>query len=143
MDSEAPISILIIDAEPGILRTLASYLKMRGFPSHAVESTEDALSWLSSNTAHILLWDMDADGTRIPLVMEALRAKGGFPQVIAMSADPVVDRVADAFLAGAGDFLFKPFESLDEVGRAVARAVERLLRWKQLLAYALSEEGLR
>jgi two-component system response regulator HydG len=46
-------------------------------------------------------------------------------EVIMMTAYPSVETAVEAVKAGAFDFLIKPFEDIDELGIAVAKAAAR------------------
>jgi DNA-binding NtrC family response regulator len=133
--------VLIADREPAILRTLATFLKLRGFECFTVQSAAEAYLWLSENSAHILLVDVDAEGMDCTKLLDLLRKKGDFSQVIAMSARATVDSTISAFNCGVSDFITKPFQNLAEVETAAVQAAERLNRWRNVLLKALSEEG--
>lgn len=139
-DKEATL-ILIIDKEPAILRLLGHFLKTKGYHGVSVSSLAEATSWVENNTAHIVLADLDTDGAGGLHLLEMLRLRGGMSQIVAMSANPTVDKIIQAYHLGAGDYLAKPFNNMNDVGTAIAQATERLSRWRSILAQTLEEEG--
>lgn len=143
MTDKETTAILLIDKEPAILRLLVHFLKARGYNGVAASSLAEASQWLENNTAHIVLADLDTDGAGGLHMLEMLKIRGGMSQIVAMSANPTVDKIIQAYQLGASDYLAKPFSNMDAVGLALSQATERLSRWRSILAETLAEEGIR
>jgi two-component system nitrogen regulation response regulator NtrX len=107
-------SILIIDDEPGIRRTLASILEEERYRVYAAEDAILGLDILSREKVNLVFLDV-----LLPKLggLEALeRIRTGWPglEVVVMSGHANVDMAVRAVKLGAFDFLEKPL-SLDKV----------------------------
>jgi DNA-binding NtrC family response regulator len=133
--------VLIVDDEAPILRTLGTYLRLRGYKTSTFENPHEALSWAAENTAHIVLTDIVMEGIDGLEFVRRLREQGCLAQIVVITAFSTLDRAVDAYRLGVSDYLIKPFDSLDEVGEVVDEASKRLARWRQVMAQALAEEA--
>jgi two-component system nitrogen regulation response regulator NtrX len=107
-------SILIIDDEPGIRRTLASILEDEDYLVYSAEDAVLGLEILGEKSVNLVFLDV-----LLPKLggMEALeRIRGEWPQaeVVMISGHANVDMAVRAVKLGAFDFLEKPL-SLDKV----------------------------
>ncbi|MDR3341892.1 MAG: sigma-54 dependent transcriptional regulator [Treponema sp.] len=107
-------SILIIDDEPGIRKTLAAILEDEGYLARTAEDAVLGLEMLSQESVSLVFLDV-----LLPKMggMEALeRIRSGWPQleVVVISGHANVDMAVRAVKRGAFDFLEKPL-SLDKV----------------------------
>ncbi len=136
-----PLTVLIVDDEPSILRTLSLCLRRAGFACETIDDSRAALERLRQDPAvHILLTDVVMPGVDGLEMIRILRQEGAFTQVIAMTAYSSVDRVLEAYRLGASDFLPKPFPSLDQVVEVVRAAEARYHRWRSALTRTLRTE---
>lgn len=127
------MKILILDDEAPILRTLESFLRLRGYAPQTETNPVAALEHLAREPFHLVLTDLvmpEMDGLEF---VRRVRAADPMIQVIVMTAYSSMDRTIEAFQLGASDYLLKPFESLDEVGRMVDYARSRVERWREAL----------
>ncbi len=119
-------SVLLVDDEEGILKTLGRALKEEG---HEVVTTPRALEGerlLSERSFDVLVVDNPMpDKTGLQLIRELVEVapEGERPQVILMTAHATVDNAIEAMKLGAYDYLQKPFE-VEELLVAVRRALE-------------------
>ena len=119
-------SVLLVDDEEGILKTLARALEEEG---HEVVTTPKALEGerlVSERPFDVLVVDNRMpDKTGLELIRDFFEAtpEGERPQVILMTAHATVDNAIEAMKLGAYDYLQKPFE-VDELLVAVRRAIE-------------------
>lgn len=142
MTPTEPTTILIVDKEPAIQRLLGSFLKSRGFSTSSASSWTEADEWIEKNTAHIILSDTETDGGEGVRLIGMLRNKAGMSQIVAMSANPSVDKIVEAYHLGASDYLIKPFTNMNDVANSVNLANDRLARWRLILSNTLAGEGL-
>ncbi len=141
MTENGNYKILIVDDEQAILRTLSTYLDLQGYDCVTFDDPLEALEWLNSNTAHIIITDLvmgKIDGLEL---IERLQKLGTMSQLIVMTAYSSMERAILAYRMGVNDYLLKPFNSLDEVGEVVGQASKRLGRWKKVFERALDEEN--
>jgi two-component system KDP operon response regulator KdpE len=99
--------VLVVDDEPGVLTFIEIDLKLRGFNVITAVSGEKALELVTSKKPDILLLDMIMPGSDGCETLNKLRTFSNLP-VIAFSASP--GNQDPAMLAGANDFMHKPFD---------------------------------
>lgn len=87
---------------------------------HAVESGEDALEWLASRRADVVLLDIMMPGLNGYETCRTIRATPEIcdVKVILVSARAMAQERATGFEVGADDYLTKPFDA-DELIRRV------------------------
>ena len=113
-----PKKILVIDDEKSILVSLAGILSEEGFTPVCVDSAEEGLQRLKSETIDLVLldiWMPGMDG------IEALKQiKDGYPelQVIMISGHGTIETAVQATKIGAFDFIEKPL-SYDKILLAI------------------------
>jgi len=115
--------VLVVDDQPKVLKFIEIDLKLRGFEVFCAGSGEQALDLVKSEDPDIVLLDMVMPGKDGFEVLQELRAFSKIP-VIAFSASP--GNQDPALLAGANDFMHKPFNPED-----MARNINALLRGKE------------
>jgi len=112
--------VLVVDDHPKVLRFIEIDLKLRGFEVVCTTSGQQALDLVKSAKPDIMLLDIimpEVDGFE---VLQKLRAFTDLP-VIAFSASP--GNYDNAMRLGANDFMPKPFNADEMVGR-----INKLLR---------------
>ncbi|RZA15868.1 MAG: response regulator [Proteobacteria bacterium] len=118
MTTQKPM-ILVVDDE-AMARTMASkLLEKAGFLTHAVETGEECLRFVSVQKPDAILLDMLMPGMSGMEVLERLRASPhskAIP-VLAVTAKGQADFVKQAVALGVDDFIVKPFHSLDLIAR--------------------------
>lgn len=114
--------IAVLDDEPRIANIIASYLKPLGFAVDSFSNVEAFLHAVARYDAVVVdihLGESD-DGRE---VIHRLRGNGYHRPIVATSGDRTRETVAGCILAGATDFLAKPFEGklvMEKMRRHVA-----------------------
>ena len=130
--------ILIVDDDHESLELLRRLLSSKDYDVSVESNPVDAVERMKKERFAVVLTDIvmpEMTGLEVlKSVMEANRAT----QVILMTGFSTMDKVIDAYSLGASDYLFKPFEDLDEVVEAVGNAVYRYRRWFRAIKKALS-----
>jgi two-component system, OmpR family, KDP operon response regulator KdpE len=106
-------SILVVDDEPAILRTLDVNLRARGYEVHVAKTGSEALSRAARNHPDAIILDLglpDMDGVD---VIDDLRAWTNAP-IIVLSARTAEAQKVSALDRGANDYVSKPF-GMDEL----------------------------
>jgi len=106
--------VLIVDDEPKVLRFIEIYLKLNGFESIKATSGEEAIELVRSREPHIILLDIVMPGMGGLEMLRQLRAFSPIP-VVAFSAS--ADNHDNAIRLGADDFMTKPFNPDEMIGK--------------------------
>jgi DNA-binding NtrC family response regulator len=133
-------SVLLVDDEEGILKTLGRALKEEGHDVTATASASEAQRLLSERPFDVFVVDHRMPGrTGLQMIRDLAAAvpEGERPQVLMMTAHATVENAIEAMKLGAYDYLQKPFE-VDELLVAVRRALEHQSLSRQN-RYLLSE----
>ncbi|MGH2498557.1 MAG: response regulator transcription factor [Candidatus Limnocylindria bacterium] len=116
--------ILVVDDEPRVRSALRRALILGGYEVAVAGSGEEALRYLSSQTAEAVVLDVLMPGVDGLEVCRRLRRAGDRTPILVLSArDAVSDRVA-GLDAGADDYLTKPFD-LDELNARIRALLRR------------------
>lgn len=127
-------TVLIVDDEPEIRRTLKNFLTLSDFRVLTAESGEEAMRMINNDKVHMVLSDIKMPGMSGLTLLERIRAIDFSIQVIMMTGYSTFDITLQALEHGAADYVLKPFEDLEEVVRLLNMSAERLTRWRKVLA---------
>jgi PAS domain S-box-containing protein len=116
-------SLLIVDDEENIRRTLARFLREAGHQVETVADATEAQGRVQTQAFDIVVTDLAMPGTSGVELLQWIRRESPDAFVLLMTGEPTVDTAAAAVRAGAYDYLVKPF-SKDLIVQAVARAVQ-------------------
>jgi two-component system, NtrC family, response regulator len=126
-------TVLIVDDEAEILRTLKSFLGLCGFNVLTASSGIEAIEAINSQKVHIVLSDISMPGMDGIELLKQIRSLDFSIQVIMMTGFSTFNTTLVALENGATDYILKPFEDMDEIERIVGISVERLQRWRRVL----------
>jgi two-component system response regulator MprA len=117
-------SILVVDDEPSVRRSLGRALSLDRYAVEAAEDGEEALDRLAERQYDVVVLDIAMPGIDGLEVCCRLRSAGDRTPILMLTArDAVDDRVA-GLDAGADDYLVKPF-SLKELTARVRALLRR------------------
>lgn len=131
-------SVLIIDDDPLIRKTLSSHLAQQGFDVHQAEGGEEGINRFRECLTELVLLDVrlpDMDGLEVLRKIKELKEK---TYVLVMTAYDDMRTTVDAMKLGAFEYLVKPLNFLD-----LDLTVEKALRIKTLeekVSYLLGEK---
>lgn len=117
--------ILVADDDPDILELVQTFLEMAG---HDVVVAADGLSAYEILSAHpfdISVLDNSMPGMTGPEVVAACQALEPRPVMVLLSALASRQDIRDGFLAGADDYISKPFARQELVDRVSMLLDER------------------
>jgi two-component system, OmpR family, KDP operon response regulator KdpE len=120
IETEKKKLVLVVDDEPKVLKFIEIDLKLRGFCVLTTGSGEKAVKMAKDEKPDIMLLDVVMPGKDGIAVLKELRSFSDLP-VIAFSASP--GNQDAAMLAGANDFMHKPFDPDD-----MARTIKTLIK---------------
>jgi len=137
MDSNAPRTILVVDDDQGLLRLIERALRREGFDTATATSGNDAITWLTSNSADLLLLDLKLQDIEAKELVSHLADMGrAIPFIIITGQGD--ERVAvEMMKRGALDYLVKDVQFIEFVPTVVKRALAQLQKDKRL---ALAEK---
>ena len=132
-DKPAPLTLLIIEDEPGHRRALEAHFS-KYYNVLTAEHGQRALEIASQQPIHLLLIDLILPGGTDGLeVLRRIREIHPHSGAIIITAFPTIRTAVQAMKDGAVDYITKPFD-LDELRAKVDKAAEE---------YRLREENLR
>jgi DNA-binding response OmpR family regulator len=115
--------VLVVDDEPAIATVVRERLERDGFSVRTAASGEEALAWMESDPAELVVLDLLLPGIDGFEVLRRLRVRGdNVPVVVLTAKDEDVDKIVGLEL-GADDYLVKPFNPRELTARI--RAVLR------------------
>ncbi len=116
-------SILLIDDDIALLRSLGEFFAQRGWDVHRELTGEAGLTTFGRTLPDLVLVDLHLPGIDGLEVLERLR--GSDTAVIVLTGDGQVSLAVQAMRNGAENFLTKPVD-LDHLGAAADRAAEKV-----------------
>jgi len=136
--------ILIADDEEIIRNLLKEHLTDEGYNVLAVSSGEDALENFSRDPDCLVITDIRMGGMSGVQLLEEIKKLDFDAQVIIITSHASLDSAVATLRAGAYDYIFKPFEDLDQVTEVVRRAMDKidLIRQNRLLVENLEKSNL-
>lgn len=135
MDNSAPPrTIFIVDDDRGLLRLVEKALQREGLPTATASSGSEALAWLATHRAALLLLDLkldDIDGRE--LVRRLSELNRSLPFIIITGQGD--ERVAvEMMKRGARDYLIKDAQFLEFVPEVVKHVLEQIETERRLAA---------
>jgi diguanylate cyclase (GGDEF)-like protein len=119
------VRLLVADDEESLRGTLSILLEEEGYEVTAVASGEEALAKFGDDPFPLVITDIRMGGmSGIELLSEVKRLHPE-TEVIIITSYASLDTAVLALRSGAYDYIMKPFEDIELVTTAVARAVER------------------
>ena len=106
-------SVLVIDDDPLIRKTLSSYLSKKGFEALAAEDGEEGLQKYEERIPDLVILDIrlpDVDGLE---VLGRIREKNPNASIIIMTAYDDMKTTIEAIKSGAFEYLVKPLDYVE------------------------------
>lgn len=117
-------SVLVIDDEENIRRTLHGVLSDEGYRVHGAETAEEGIQLLSRTLVDCVLLDVWLPGMDGLEALRRIRETYPLLPVIMISGHGTIDTAVKAVKSGAFDFIEKPI-SLDKLLINISRAIEQ------------------
>ena len=115
---------LIVDDDAALLATMARYLTRLGYDVVTGSSAAEGREWLENDEFDVALFDLHLqDGSGRDLLI-AFKERSPQADAIMLTGSGSLEIALETIRSGASDFIMKPFV-LEELGRSLARAVER------------------
>jgi len=101
-------SVLVVDDDRLMVRTLCDLLRRRGYDAHGAHNGEEALAAAALRAWSVVLMDVRMEGMTGVDVLKELRKSRRAPPVVLMTAWSAAELLAEAAAAGATRVLSKP-----------------------------------
>lgn len=111
-------NIVIIDDEKEILSMLERFLQREGYNVKTYNNPISAIHSLASNTDIVLLDIMMPQMNGLDALPKLIEKNKNI-KVLMMTAYSTLDKVLKAHRQGADEYIMKPFESLDVLGKKI------------------------
>jgi DNA-binding NtrC family response regulator len=138
----APGTVMLVDDEPMLLRSLRRTLEGEGYLTLPAESADAALSWLAEHDPDVVLLDLGLGRDSGLALLERVKREWPEVEVIVITGNASIESAVGCIRGGAFDYLAKPFDD-HRVRTTVRRAVEhrKLVRRNRELEAELRERG--
>lgn len=130
-----PLTILVVDDEPGIRLSVSDFLEMSGYSVIAAENGQEALEKLEAYQPHLIVTDITMPKMDGYELVRRVRQRPDFrllPVVFLTARTETPERIR-GYQTGADLFLPKPFD-LEELGAVIRNLLDRAqimqLEWR-------------
>jgi diguanylate cyclase (GGDEF)-like protein len=132
---KAKETILVVDDDPNLRKTLADILKIKGYEAPVAGSGAEAIAALSNGPVSLALIDLmlpDMPGLE---VMKRIKAVSPLTEAIILTGHASMDTAIEATSQGAFSYLLKPYQ-MDTLLQTIKHAVERKQAQEEILRLA-------
>jgi DNA-binding NtrC family response regulator len=116
--------VLVVDDEQGYRSLLKWKLSARGLEVDAVKDGDDAIAFLTSRPADLVITDLTMPKADGMTVLEEIKKRWPQTEVIIVTGFGTVETAVRAMRLGAFDVVIKPFD-LESFIRTVLKALEK------------------
>jgi DNA-binding response OmpR family regulator len=131
-------SVLLVEDEPGLVRTVSDRLTAEGYGVRATGDGRQATETIGTGDYDLVLLDVMLPGADGFTVLREVRKRGITTPVIMLTARGQVEEKVIALRAGADDYLTKPFRHAELLAR-----MEAVLRRSRGAALTRDEQLVR
>jgi DNA-binding NtrC family response regulator len=124
MPDKRPYTILIVDDEPLIRKSLYEILKIAGFEAYTAMNGEEAVDLLASRPFDIVITDMKLPKMSGLELLNAVKKTCPQTEVILITGYGSIDTAVDAMKKGAFDYVTKPIVD-DEIKILIEKIIEK------------------
>ncbi len=117
--------VLVVDDDKIVLRAASEILSREGYTVVAIDDAVEGLAAAKDPTIDVAVLDIKMPNLSGMDLLKAFKQSRADVEVIMMTAFATVETAVEAVKAGAYDYLTKPFENIDVLSLAVARAAEK------------------
>ncbi len=117
-------SVLIIDDDSNLRKTLSDILRAKGFETLAAASGIEGISLLGSRTVNVALLDLGLPDMHGMEILERINSDFPSTETIILTGNATLDSAIEATNRGAFSYLQKPYD-LDQLVLNIRRAIEK------------------
>lgn len=115
------INILLLEDDPNLAKTLIKYLTLAGYSVDWAKQGEEAMDLSYDNAYALYLFDINVPLLSGVDLLQALREAQDNTPTIIISAMIDVESITNGFIAGADDYVKKPFDPEELLVRIKAK----------------------
>lgn len=119
--------VLLVDDEEDFLATLAERLETRGLKVNTVTRGEDAVATVESQSFDLIILDLAMPGIDGLETLKRIKAKQPDAEIIMLSGKGSVKTSTEALKLGAEDFMEKPVDISELMGKISEAKEKRML----------------
>jgi len=130
------VNILVIDDEVELGNMIVMTLKTKGYEAEFCSDPLLALQKIQSFKYQLVITDIrmpKLDGLE---VLKQVKKISQFIEVVMVTGFSSLELALECLEMGALDFLFKPFEDIQEIYDTVEAAIRKIHKWRKILAKA-------
>ncbi len=127
------VKILVVDDEQEIREMIQRHFRFLGFQVDTAENGRQALDAMEGERYDVVISDIMMPVMTGPDMLQVIRKEYPMVHVIMMTGYVTMDNALTCMRLGADTLIFKPLEDLEEVERAVEKAVGHINHWLNLL----------
>lgn len=131
MEKELKAKVLLVDDEEDFLSTLAGRLETRGLKVNTATSGKQAVARAEKEGFDLIVLDLAMPGMDGLETLKRIKAKQPDSEIIILSGQGSIKTSAEAMKLGAGDFLEKPVNISELLGKIGEAKDKRLLVLEQ------------
>ncbi|MBF0504433.1 MAG: sigma-54-dependent Fis family transcriptional regulator [Candidatus Omnitrophica bacterium] len=124
MSAQIPYSILIVDDEPLIRRSLYEILKISGYDTHMAASAEEAINLFENKKFDIVITDLQLPQLSGLELIIFIKKISPATEVILVTGYGSIETAVEAMKKGAFDYITKPIVD-DEIKFLIERIIEK------------------
>lgn len=117
-------SIMIIDDDPNLRKTLGDILRLRGYESVSAADGLEGLALMRENHVNLALIDIGLPDISGVEVMQKIKVDYPSTEVIILTGNATLDSAIEATNSGAFSYLTKPYD-IEQLILNIRRAIEK------------------
>ena len=124
MTGEDTVSILIVDDDPNLRRTLSDILNAKGYETLAAKNGGEGLIMLKERAFNLMLIDLKLPDIHGLDVLVRVKESSPFTEAIVLTGNATLEYAIEATNRGAFSFIQKPYD-IDQLLMHIRHAVEK------------------
>jgi DNA-binding NtrC family response regulator len=112
------MKMMLVDDEERFLSTTQKLLSRKGYEVATATSGSEALERLKSQNIHVVILDVKMPGMDGMETLKAIKSQYPLVEVIMLTGHATVESAVEGLKAGATDYLMKPTNLDDLIGKA-------------------------
>lgn len=133
-------SILIVDDEGGMRKSLSILFKKEGYQVYQAESGEAAIEYIKNKNIDLVITDLRMDNMSGTDLLGHIKERDLKVPVIIMTGFGTIDSAVSAMKMGAYDYITKPFE-YEEILHRAQKAIETVRTEREIGKMLMDRSG--